>query len=120
MFRPASPIALGLTLFGLMGSAFAEKTMDETPTITVSGTGKVSSAPDIAEIRVGVATQAPTARDALAGNSESMNALHRILKERGVAAKDIQTVQFQVNAQYSQPRPRQPNEPATDFVPRVV
>ncbi|SIO60870.1 hypothetical protein SAMN05444166_6556 [Singulisphaera sp. GP187] len=97
----------------------AEEKMEK-PTISVSGTGKLSAIPDIAEIQVGVRSQAPTAQAALAANNESMNAMHSILKENGVATKDIQTTQIQVSPEYSQPpnRPRAVNE--AEFVPRIV
>ena len=92
----------------------------EKPTISVSGTGKLSAAPDIAEIQVGVRSQAPTAQAALAANNESMNSMYSLMKEHGVATKDIQTTQIQVSPEYSQPpnRPRAVNE--GEFVPRIV
>lgn len=107
----------GLT-FPASSSAAEEKV--EKPTISVSGMGKLSAAPDIAEIQVGVRSQAPTAQASLAANNESMNAMYAILKENGVAAKDIQTTQIQVTPEYSQPpnRPRVANE--VEFVPRIV
>lgn len=89
-------------------------------TIAVNGTGKISAVPDIAEINVGVVTQAPTAQQALAANTEAMTTLQALLKERGVAAKDVQTTQIQVNPQYSQPRPQRPDQPQAEFVPRIV
>jgi uncharacterized protein YggE len=50
-----------------------------------------------------------------------MSALVSILKERGVAEKDIQTSQVNVQPQYSQPRPPRPGaESAQEFVPRIV
>jgi uncharacterized protein YggE len=94
----------------------------EPRTISVVGTGKLSAAPDIAEISVGVVTSAPTAREALAANNEAMTALHDVLKERGVAPKDIQTTQLSVTPQYSQPQPQplQPGQQPREFVPRIV
>jgi uncharacterized protein len=104
----------------LVAPAFARGDDDDRPTISVRGTGKVSAVPDIAVVSVGVRAEAPTAQKALADNNAAMNALHAILKERGVAAKDIQTSRIQVNPMYSQP-PRRPNDPAAaEFVPRVV
>lgn len=97
----------------------ADEAREEPPTISVSGTGKVSAVPDVADITVGVRTQAETAQKALAANSEAMNTLHATLKERGVAAKDIQTTQIQVSPQYSQPIMRGPGA-QTEFVPRVI
>src|SRR5918995_52030 len=86
-------------------------------TISVNGNGKISAVPDLAVINVGVATQAPTAQQALAANNEAMTTLQALLKERGVAAKDVQTNQIQVNPQYSQPRPQRPDQPQMEFVP---
>lgn len=111
-------VALSTLTFSSSPSVAEEKV--EKPTISVSGTGKLSAAPDIAEIQVGVRSQAPTAQAALAANNESMNAMYAILKENGVATKDIQTTQIQVSPEYSQPpnRPRSVNE--AEFVPRIV
>lgn len=65
-------------------------------TITVSATGDVDAEPDQARITSGVATEAPTAREALAGNTEAMNKVIAELKTKGIDAKDIQTASFQV------------------------
>lgn len=89
-------------------------------TISVSGTGRISAAPNIADIDIGVVTQASTARDALSANNEQMETLHKVLKERGVAAKDIQTTNFNINPQYSQPPVPQPGVPQREFVPKII
>lgn len=99
-------------------AAGEEKPMERT--ISVNGTGKVSAAPDVADINIGVVTQATTARDALAANTESMTAIHNLLKERGVAAKDIQTVNINVSPRYSQPNQPQAGQPQEPFVPKIV
>jgi len=44
-------------------------------TVTVAGQGTVTAAPDMAEITIGVVTQAPTAAQALAANSQAMERL---------------------------------------------
>src|SRR4051812_31869601 len=101
---------LGFMVFATLGfanpGAGADDMKTRLSTISVNGHGKISAVPDQALINVGVATQAPTAQQALAANSEAMATLQALLKERGVAAKDVQTTQIQVNPQYSQPRPR--------------
>ncbi len=99
--------------------AMSDEDKGERPTISVAGTGKVAAAPDVAEIRVGVVTQASTAQEALSSNNEAMTRLHAILKERGVAAKDVQTTQIQVSPVYSQPDPRRQNGPQAEFVPKI-
>jgi hypothetical protein len=112
--------ALALVLGAPRGEASADDD-DEPPTIRVTGTGKISAAPDIAELNVGVVSHASTARQALAANSEAMTALLETIKQHGVAAKDMQTTQFQVMPEYSQPRPGAPaGGDNAEFVPRVV
>jgi uncharacterized protein len=93
---------------------------DDRPSISVSGTGKIVAVPDVAEIQVGVVSEATTAKAALEDNNKATNALHAILKERGVAAKDIQTTRIQIQPQYSQPEPRPPGQPQRDFIPKIV
>jgi uncharacterized protein len=116
--------AAGVVVFlagGLSPFARGEELKSKTPTITVTGVGKISARPDVAEIRVGVTTSAETAQDALSKNNSAMDQLFRTLKERGVPEKDIQTSQVQVTPQYSQPRhPVTPAPNEKEFVPRVV
>lgn len=113
-------VALAIGVVGTKARADDED--DETPTISVNGTGKVSAVPDVAEINVGVQTQANTAREALSANNRAMAALVDALKQQGIDAKDVQTSQIQVNPQYTQPQPR-PGvgiQPQQDFVPRIA
>src|SRR5262245_5738481 len=115
MARNGMALAAGLA-FTLMGAAMADE--PERPRISVSGTGKISAAPDIADINIGIVTQGKTAREALAANSEVMNRLHQVLKQQGVAAKDIQTSQVSVSPRYSEPTPNHP--PNVAFTPKIV
>jgi hypothetical protein len=66
-------------------------------TVTVAGTGTVSAAPDMAEITTGVVTQAPTAAQALAANSQAMERLLKALGGLGVATRDTQTTNISVS-----------------------
>lgn len=113
---------LALVAPGLTHAQDEEERMDidELPRISVSGTGTISAKPDLGDINVGVVTQAPTAREALTANTESMNKLLATVKEQGVAAKDVQTTNVNVNPQYSQPAPTRPGEAQNEFVPRIV
>lgn len=88
--------------------------------ITVNGTGTVSAAPDVAEINIGVVTQAQTAAEALSANTENMATIQNVLKEKGVEARDIQTTDVNVQPQYSQRNPPKPGQAAEDFVPRII
>ncbi len=69
--------------------------------LSVSGTGTVMAAPDMARISAGVVTQDVSAQRALAQNSAAMSLLFRALKARGIADKDLQTSGFSVAPQYN-------------------
>lgn len=69
--------------------------------IWVNGQGKVTVIPDIAVINMGVETQAESIEEAQRQAAESMDALMRMLKDTGIASKDITTQYFNINAVYS-------------------
>lgn len=69
-------------------------------TLLLQGTASVSAEPDMASISTGVVTEAKTAREALTANTESMSALLDLVKQIGVADKDVQTSGFSVQPQY--------------------
>lgn len=68
--------------------------------MTLSGTGIVRSAPDMATITTGVLTQSQTAREALDANTAAMAELIEVLRAAGLENRDIQTSDFNVNPQY--------------------
>jgi uncharacterized protein len=70
------------------------------PSIAARGVGLVKGTPDTLRVVLGVETQAPSAKDALAANNDKANALIDTLKQKGVAAKDIQTSQLSINPIY--------------------
>ena len=67
-------------------------------TITVHGTGTVTSVPDQAQLSFGVETQAGTAKEALAANAAEMRRLIAALKSAG--AEDVQTQYVSVSPRY--------------------
>lgn len=68
--------------------------------MTLSGTGEVTAAPDMAHVSTGVIAEAKTAREALSVNNKAMTKVIAELKARGIAEKDIQTSNFHVGPQY--------------------
>jgi len=70
------------------------------PSLTVVGSDKVSAHPDLAQIQVGVATEAVSAAKALKDNSDAMARLFAALDSRGIARKDVQTINFSVTPRY--------------------
>jgi uncharacterized protein YggE len=96
---------LACALFGILAAIFlAPARADEkqvlVPSITVVGSDKVSARPDMAQIQVGVVTEASSAASALKENNDGMAKLFSSLEERGVARKDVQTSNFGIMPQY--------------------
>jgi hypothetical protein len=60
-------------------------------TITVSGTGRVTINPDIANLQLGVTVVRPTAREAMEDAATVMEDVVTAVKRLGVAKEDIQT-----------------------------
>jgi uncharacterized protein YggE len=70
------------------------------PTINVAGHGKVEGTPDVMTVTIGVQTTDPSAQAALQRNNDRAGALISALKQHGVAAKDIQTVDLNVSPNF--------------------
>src|SRR5690606_8800094 len=87
------PMRFSLTLAPLaLAAVLASPALAET--ITLSGTGTVRAAPDMATVSTGVTTQAETAREALDANTSAMADLIAALREAGLEDRDIQTSNF--------------------------
>jgi uncharacterized protein YggE len=69
-------------------------------TLTVTGTGSVTTQPDTARLSAGVTTQGANASDAMAANGEAMAKVIAALKRAGVASKDLQTEFVSVDPRY--------------------
>jgi hypothetical protein len=69
-------------------------------TISVSATGTVAAEPDQAHISTGVVSEAETAREALARNTQAMRKVIDGLKAAGIGPKDIATTAFHVEPRY--------------------
>ncbi len=68
--------------------------------LDVSAEGRTTRVPDIATIRAGVVSQAPTAAAALADNAQRMARVLAALKRGGIAARDIATANVGLSPQY--------------------
>ena len=85
-------------------TANAAMQMNETRYVEVTGQGHVDAAPDFARLTLGVTTTGKDARDALAANAKSVNALVSLVKSEGVEAKDIQTSNLSLSPLMNNPR----------------
>ncbi|MFW2850425.1 SIMPL domain-containing protein [Sphingomonas sp. TX0543] len=78
----------------------ADTAIPDGTTLDVTATGKVTRTPDIATIRAGVVTQAPTAAAALSENAARMSRVIQSLKGAGIAERDIMTSNVGLSPQY--------------------
>lgn len=70
-------------------------------TITVTGEGTVTAAPDLATVSLGVTTQGETAAEAMAANTAALTAVLDRVKAAGVEDRDIQTSTLNLNPNWS-------------------
>lgn len=103
-------IAAGLLLASCAGpssSAATDSTNQQGPaearTVQVSASGSVQAEPDTALLRLGVETLDPRAQSAIDNNRRRMQSVQSALADQGIAAVDIQTVQFRVDVEQVRP-----------------
>ena len=68
--------------------------------IVVSGTGRVSVEPDLADLRLGVSVARPTVDAARAEAATTMDAILAAVTEAGVARRDVRTTLLSVQPRY--------------------
>jgi len=94
----------GALLMGAAAPALAQTSADsafKTTTFNLSAFGETRVAPDMATITLGVQTEAMTAGEALKANGVRMNQVMAALKKAGIAERDVQTSNLNLNAQYA-------------------
>lgn len=79
----------------------AQAASSEPRTITVSGRGQVTLAPDLAYINIGVHSESPDVGEALNENNQKSQDVAAVIQELGVSPQDIQTSSFNI---YPQPQ----------------
>jgi uncharacterized protein YggE len=72
--------------------------------LTVNAEGKSTRTPDLAVFTAGVTSEAPTASAALAANARDMNAVVAALRQAGIADRDIQTSNLNLDPVYAPQR----------------
>lgn len=124
--RLLAALALGTTLGTALSAAPAAAQTGPVPMIeaghtllVVSAQGSSTRTPDMASYSAGVTTQGATASEALSANSTQMNRVVAALKQAGIADRDIQTSNLNLNPIYSQPK-RLPDGSYEDGPQRIV
>lgn len=84
-------------------------------TISVTGHGNATIAPDMATLNFAVVKQAATAAEAMSENSKALSDVIAALKEAGVADRDLQTSNFSVQPVYRQVEPKDGVYPAPEI-----
>ena len=77
--------------------------LSETPTITVTGSGKASTPPTIAQISFTVEERASNEQTAQESATKKTDIALALLKKQGIDEKDIKTTGYQIYPQYETP-----------------
>lgn len=89
--------AFALALVIPTGTASAEEAV---PTLTMNGVGSAQIAPDMAEVTLGVVTEAKDAARAHADNAAQAARVQNAVKALGIAERDIQTTRYDFEPVY--------------------
>lgn len=93
-------ILVGLVLLlGACAPAAQPAQPDQPRSLSVNGNGRVSAAPDVAYISIGVHTENKDAAQAVSDNNVQAQQIMDALKSSGVAEEDIQTQGFNIYPQ---------------------
>ena len=121
----ALPLALAAPTLAFSGAAMAHD-VSSGPVVaagntllTVSAEGRTSRTPDLAIFNAGVTSSGKTAGEALAANAADMNRVIQALKRAGIAERDVQTSNLNLNPVYAD-MSRQPASPLEQQVPRII
>lgn len=89
-----------LVLLTVIATSLSAQQVKLDPTISVSGEGKVTVAPDYASISIAVDTKGNSAQEVKKQNDEKIDAVLKYIKKAGVANEDFQTQRVSLNRQH--------------------
>lgn len=93
----ASGVLLLILLIGWSTPVAAQEVVRQ---VTVVGSGEVTAVPDVAEVWIGVETEAPTVQEALETNNAQVAAIIAQIQALGISETDIQTRSFRISPRY--------------------
>lgn len=97
-------LAAALGAVAVAASACTEETVIQQPPqatgLSVTGEGRATGSPDVAEVTLGVSHEAASVAEARGRAAEAMTAMIEALKANDVDEKDIQTTVFNIEPQY--------------------
>lgn len=100
MMNKLFSILLALMLLALPLVSCAEESAAPLATLTVQGSASVTLQPDMAQVSVGVMTQAEAVAEASSANALAMDSVIAALKAAGIAQEDLATENYYVAPQY--------------------
>jgi len=105
-------LAVVLAAAAYLGSGWREPARAaveaDTPTLVVSGQGRVTATPDTASLTLGVITQGPTARAAQEENARVMGRVIAALEHEGVPREQMRTSRLSLSPVWHYPREGKP------------
>ena len=102
MIRYAIPL-FAMSALAVPATAAEVQIQAQAPVVELTVSETVNATPDVAQIGAGVTTRAPSAKEAVRLNAAAMQKVVDRLKTLGIPAKDIQTSNFNLNAQFNYP-----------------
>ena len=84
-----------------IAASIAASAEERTPSVTVTGSGRVSAPPDLAHVAAGVVAESARAADAVAQANAAMQKVLGALDKAGIDKKDVQTSRFDVSPVYA-------------------
>ncbi len=100
--KKTSLISAVIVSLAALAAAGAARADDERPrTVTVNASGSVEATPDLADISLGVVTEADKAGKAVTDNAAAMSKVIAALKNAGIEAKDIATDEYSISPIYA-------------------
>jgi len=96
VYQPAAPASSQGTAAGIATSYGGLIVSAQNLGLWVNAQGKTTGTPDVVLLTLGVEAQAKTVAEAQKLASDAMNAVIGVLKSNGIADKDIQTSQFNI------------------------
>lgn len=88
-----------------------------TDTITVTGNGQATMAPDIATVTFTVQNTATAVADAQSKTTKQANSAIDYVKSQGIAEKDVSTLSYDISPQYSYGQPCAAGELCPNYYP---
>lgn len=77
-----------------------QTTTNKTDLFTVTGTGKISTTPDIAKVTIGIQANGTTVKIAQDEMNRTINTVSDAIKKLGIDKKDIKTTNYNINPTY--------------------